>query len=57
MSLSRKFVLFFLRENKPGDRQVKTKAFMEGYTKEKKQQLQDLLKEYREVFQDQRVTT
>jgi hypothetical protein len=49
---SRKFVLLFLRENQPDDELIKVKSFMEGCTKEKKHQLEEMLQAYREVFQE-----
>jgi hypothetical protein len=49
---SKKFVLLFLIENYLGDQSVKVKAYLEGCTKEYKIQLEELLQEYIEVFQD-----
>jgi hypothetical protein len=49
---SRKFVSLFLRENPLGDESIKVKAYMEGCTKEKKHQVEELLLIYREVFQE-----
>jgi hypothetical protein len=51
ISSSKKYVLLFLRENQFDDESMRVKESLEGCTKEKKQQLEELLQKYRGVFQ------
>jgi hypothetical protein len=52
ISSSKKYVLLFLRENQSGEESLKVKTSLEGCTKEKKNELEEFLKEYRGVFQE-----
>jgi hypothetical protein len=46
----KKYVLLFLRENQSGEELLKVKTSLEGCTKDKKHELEELLKAYRGVF-------
>jgi hypothetical protein len=46
----KKYVLLFLSGNQSGEESLKVKTSLEGCTKEKKHELEELLKEYRGVF-------
>jgi hypothetical protein len=48
ISSSKKYVLLFLRENQSGEESLKVKTSLEGCTKEKKHELEEFLKAYRE---------
>lgn len=52
ISSSKKYVLLFLRENQNKGDLIRGKASLEGCTKEKKQELEELLQEYKNVFQE-----
>jgi hypothetical protein len=52
ISSSKKYVLLFLRENETKDELIRVKASLEGFTKEKKHQLEEFLHAYRGVFQE-----
>jgi hypothetical protein len=52
ISYSKKYVLLFLRENQSSEESLKVKISSEGCTKENKHELEELLKKYREVFQE-----
>jgi hypothetical protein len=52
ISSSKNYVLLFLRENESSEESLKVKISLEGCTKEKKHQLDELLHEYKGVFKD-----
>jgi hypothetical protein len=52
ISSSKKYGLLFLRENQFGEESLKVKISLEGCTKEKKHELEELIKAYKGVFQE-----
>jgi hypothetical protein len=48
----KKYVVLFLRENRSGEESLKVKISLEGCTKENKNELEELLKEYKGVFHE-----
>jgi hypothetical protein len=49
---SKKYVLLFLRENYSREESLKVKTSLEGCNKEYKNELDELIKEYRGIFQE-----
>ncbi len=50
ISSRKKYVLLFLRENQSKEESIRGKASLKGCTKKQKQQLEELLQAYKDVF-------